>query len=79
MKKCEMCNDNLDEPGSRKFDLTLETMGGTKTWEIGEVCQAAIEDFILEFAEDVEGSYQEERRRLKVKRNHQRTLQEEYL
>ena len=58
-RKCEMCRNILHptsepEPLSR---IIIETPDREKSWIVDEICASAVEEFILEFMDDVRSGF----------------------
>ena len=82
-RKCQMCHNILHppppwEPVPVTSKVTVETPEGTKSWRIDDICAAAVEEFILEFMDDVRTGFkdQDEAYRLDRKVYLQRKLPE---
>ena len=57
-RKCAMCHNLLHpppplDPVPVTSRIVIETPEGSRTWKVDDICAAAVEEFILEFMDDV--------------------------
>ena len=73
-KKCEMCHNLLHPPPPLDPTLvtsriTIETQEGSRSWKVDDVCAASVEEFILEFMDDVRTGFRHQDEQWKLKKN----------
>ncbi len=72
--KCQMCHDLLSlpppyEPFPVNSLVTVHTPEGTKTWKVDDGCAASVEEFILEFMDDVKTGFKDQDEQWKLRKN----------
>ena len=73
-RKCEMCHNLLHfpppwEPTPVTSRITIETPEGTKSWTVDDTCAASVEEFILEFMDDVRTGFKDQDEAWKLRKN----------
>lgn len=71
-RKCQMCHNILHGPGVPvpvTSIVTIQTPEGTKAWKIDDICAAAVDEFILEFMDDVRNGFRDQDEAWKLRKN----------
>lgn len=80
-QKCQLCHNILNSPDPAPINsvISIQTPDGSKTWKADELCAAAVEEFILEFMDDVRTGFREQDEQWRLRRNRhlQKKLPEE--
>ena len=61
-RKCAMCHNLLHpppplDPTPVTSRIIIETPEKSRTWKVDDICAAAVEEFILEFMDDVRSEF----------------------
>lgn len=70
--RCKMCHNLLHPPDHQlpiSSQITIQTQEKTKTWNVDEICASAVEEFILEFQDDVKTSFKYQNEQWKLRKN----------
>ena len=73
-RKCAMCHNLLHpppplEPAPVTSRIVIETPEGSRTWKVDDICAAAVEEFILEFMDDVRSEFRSQDEQWKLRKN----------
>ena len=73
-RKCAMCHNLLHpppplEPAPVTSRIVIETPEKSSTWKVDDICAAAVEEFILEFMDDVRSEFRSQDEQWKLRKN----------
>ena len=73
-RKCAMCHNLLHpppplDPVPVTSRIVIETPEGSRTWKVDDICAAAVEEFILEFMDDVRTEFRSQDEQWKLRKN----------
>ena len=73
-KRCEMCHNLLHpipplDPTPVTSRIIIETPEKSRTWKVDDLCAAAVEEFILEFMDDVRTEFRSQDEQWKLRKN----------